>query len=113
MTVTLGPSQRVSLPDLVLSKAAGRATIAGVVRDAQGRPMEGVRIWLRQLTGRDTYPAVGRATTAAGEFRIAAATGATYQVSAEVGTGANLAEISSAPFELRGDHIIELTFKDR
>jgi hypothetical protein len=52
--------------------------IAGVVRDPQGRPVEGARVYFSE--GPDPLPDVAALTNSDGEFSLAAPSSGTYRV---------------------------------
>ena len=85
--ITLAASQRKTLPDFALPSSASIVSVDGVVRDAAGRPAEGVTVHLMETRDGQQRQIVGtsRPTTSDGRFRISAVAGSSYQLVAEWG----------------------------
>jgi hypothetical protein len=82
-TIELGEGQRIALANFTLPASLDVVTLIGIVRDATGLPLEGVRVYLAGGAGTAWTAAQSISTDPSGEFRITVPVNRSYRLRAE------------------------------
>jgi hypothetical protein len=97
--ITIGEGQRIELEELILPARFIERTLNGIVVDADGTPVAGATVWLKERQYNDSDMPYRRETDSEGRFSYPVYEGIKYELNAYVDS-TERREKSSAPLEI-------------
>jgi len=82
--ITISEAQRIELDELILPARFIERTLHGIVLDADGTPVAGAFVWLKERQYEDTDSAYRRVTDSEGRFSYPVYEGIKYELNANV-----------------------------
>ena len=98
--ITITEGQSLELDELVLPPRFIERTLNGVVVDAEGKPVAGAAVWLKERQYEDRDMPYRRDTDSEGRFSYPVYEGIKYELNAFVDSAAGVREMASSPVEI-------------